>query len=377
MLCICWRKRRPIKTGQKSCNTAVSSSIQGDPSVLKVTCPCSLWKPAGRSKQQRSHDLNLYHVRVHLQTCIQDTILVKSSVKKKKKSFQKQHKKALTSMQTLLWVSLLFVATLTLCTLIKALRKLTNWASASNKADLLLRARSQQSHYASDNIQHSKLLKCSPSLKPEDCECTVKPNNEQAHSAYYSTQSCHLPLPRVRDSQLNLTGTYGKYLPHLLLSMLWQSDPAMCLLWRFHVKAASHFHLVSAVFYCESCKTQTFFKNRVRPRHCPSLTAMFYNDLVISLDAADLHCISLKLEWDLILLQPWRRASKKNWKKILNWMPDLFFRWLKCAVLPGHFSLNKPLSWRLVSMMSGCKALGKVCVFAWPFMATELSGRKN
>lgn len=221
---------------------------------------------------------------------------------------------------------------------------MTNWTSASDKADLLRAASGKQSHHTSDAIQHNKLLKCSPSLKPEDCEFTVKQNNEQARSAYYFTHSCHLPLPRVRDSQLNFTGTYGKYLDTCTCqeydSLI---PPCVC-----SGGSTSKQHLIftlSLQCFPSQLRNMSFFKIffiylfflsiRFRPRYCPTLTAMFYNDLVISLDAADLHCISLKLEWDLILLQPCRSAvrKKKKKEKCSNWMPDLFFRWLKCAVL--------------------------------------------
>lgn len=76
-----------------------------------------------------------------------------------------------------------------------------------------------------------------------------------------------------------------------------------------------------------------FLRIWLNPNTVSPLPAMFYNDLVISPDAADLHCISLELEWDLILLRPCRSAFRKKKKKVQTWVPDLFFRWLKCAVL--------------------------------------------
>lgn len=263
---------------------------------------------------------------------------------------------------------------------------MTNWTSASDKADLLRAASGKQSHHTSDAIQHNKLLKCSPSLKPEDCEFTVKQNNEQARSAYYFTHSCHLPLPRVRDSQLNFTGTYGKYLDTCTCqeydSLI---PPCVC-----SGGSTSKQHLIftlSLQCFPSQLRNMSFFKIffiylfflsiRFRPRYCPTLTAMFYNDLVISLDAADLHCISLKLEWDLILLQPCRSAVRKKKKrkmfKLNAWLVLSLIKMCSAAAFPW----TNHGAWRLVSVMSGCKALGEVCVLARPFIAAQLSERKN
>lgn len=193
---ICQTKQRPIKTQQNSCNTAESSCIQADVSVLKVTWPW--WKIPGRSKQQRSRDLSLHYVTLSATLYLRNNF-----VSKNKYWIIKQPQ---TNIQALLLVSLLSGLNLTLYTL-KGF-SYVDWLNVGLWQGWLAATRLGPTiapHH--NNIQHNKLLKCGPSLKPEDYEFTVKPNNEQAHSAYYFTHSCHLPLPRVCDSQLNLTGT--------------------------------------------------------------------------------------------------------------------------------------------------------------------------
>lgn len=68
----------------------------------------------------------------------------------------------------------------------------------------------------------------------------------------------------------------------------------------------------------------------------PPLPAMFYNDLVISPDAADLHCISLELEWHLILLQPCRSAFRKKKKnfKLSAWLVLSLIKMCSAAAFP-------------------------------------------
>lgn len=141
-------------------------------------------------------------------------------------------------------------------------------------------------------------------------------------------------------------------------------SPCLCSVFLPSCETWAFLRFVSLYVFC-------FFKNQVRPRCCPTLPAMFSNDLVISLDAADLHCISLKLEWDLILLQPCRSAS---WKKRKMFKLNA---WLVLSLIKMCSAAAFPWANHEAGVMSGCKALGEVCVFDRPFIAAQLSGRKN